>query len=191
MTTETKDVIEVINWCVTASILIATAVYIYLAPLKAVRLAQKLDQIKGREDAKRQLFYTLFSFRGLAINTDFVNGLNTIEIIFQDNKEIIDAWHKLRDAYNLRELADPGLTWDLLKTDLLSKMAVSLGYKNLNPIDIIFYYTPQGHAQQQKTASELQTASYNFHYYGTEVYKAMLAKMQADLGQGASEERQA
>jgi hypothetical protein len=190
MDASTKDTLEVAYWCFSTAVLIATIIFIYMAPLKAVRLSKSLENISGKENAKRRLFYTLFAYRGLTTEPEYINGLNTIDIIFQDEDKVISSWHKLRDSFRQKDLIDAVMVRELLKTDLLSNMAQSLGYAALNQIDVMNYYTPQIHGDQQQFQSNFEKASYNFHLYGSEVYRMLLDKEKITQEVQTQEEKQ-
>ena len=148
--------------------------FIYFAPIKAVKVAKKLENASGKEEAKRHLFFTLFAFRGNAMSQEFINALNTIDIIFQDTPQVTAAWHALRDSFFQSGLINPQLTRDLLKTDLLSKMGISLGYDALSQVDIATYYRPQGHLDDELLDKTLKGTAYQFFLIGHQLYELMI-----------------
>jgi hypothetical protein len=126
-------------------ILSITAFLAYYGPIRAVQVGRKLNDEQKKDDAKRHLFLTLFAQRGSPINKAFVDSLNQIDIVFSDTPAVLQAWASYYQSVNQRDLVDSEKTWQLLRTDLLSEMAVSLGYRQLKQTDILKHYIPEGH----------------------------------------------
>jgi hypothetical protein len=146
----TKDYFEIAYWIISLMILCATVYYIYYSPIKAVQIGRELNEEKNKLDAKRELFLMLFSLRGNPTNYNFVNGLNRIDIVFEDDADVLNSWNKLYDSLNQKDLTDPIGIWERNRTDLLSAMAISLGYNSLKQTDIQKNYTPQAHADNEQ-----------------------------------------
>jgi len=86
-----------------------------------------------------------------------VTSLNLIDVVFEDNRSVVDKWHEL-----YQELNHPSeqINWRQaghLRIELLSEMAVALGYRRLSQTDIDRFYSPQVHATQGQLNQELQT----------------------------------
>ena len=143
-----KDRLEIAFWVVSLLILCVTAYAVYFAPLKAVETGRKLNDEQNQLKVKSDLFLTLFSLRGTPIAYTFVNALNQIDIVFQDEPKVLLAWNKYYDSLHQQNLANQDDTWSLLRTELLSEMAYSLGYEKLKQTDILKNYFPEGHANQ-------------------------------------------
>jgi hypothetical protein len=167
----TKDMIEVGYWFVSLIILGFTVYWIKISPIKAVQTGRKLDDEQNKYNAKRDLFLTLFSLRGNPTHYDFVNGLNQIDIVFQDEEKVLVSWEKLYESLNNKNLANPLQTWDLLRTELLSEMAQSLGYQKLKQTSIQRNYSPQAHADQSDENWNHQQAAKTFFETGTQMHK--------------------
>ena len=144
----TKDYFEIIFLGVNLLILLINVFVIRKSPIDAVKIGRKLNDQQNKDNAKRNLFLTLFSFRGIPVHPDFVNALNKIEIVFNDTPVVLEAWHKLYDSYNNTSLVDQETTWRLIRFELLSKISLSLGYTDLKQYDMEKNYFPQGHANQ-------------------------------------------
>lgn len=167
----TKDIFEVGYWIVSLIILGFTVYWIKISPIKAVQTGRKLDDEQNKYNAKRDLFLTLFSLRGNPTHYDFVNGLNQIDIVFQDEEKVLVSWEKLYESLNNKNLANPLQTWDLLRTELLSEMAQSLGYQKLKHTSIQRNYSPQAHVDQSDENWNHQQAAKTFFQTGTQMHK--------------------
>lgn len=171
-----KDFLEIGYWVISVGILSATVYYIATGPINAVKIGRKLNIEQQKDNAKRNLFLTLFALRGSPLNYDFVNGLNQIDVVFESDSQVLDAWHKhLNDLHN-KGLNDPQRVWEIGRIELLSKMANSLGYGSLNQTDIMQHYYPVGHGDKSKFDFDLQYAATKFFESGHLVYKVMLEK---------------
>ena len=169
-----NDTFEMIYWTASIVILCATIYVIYYGPIKAVKVGRDLTDQQNKALAKTQLFLTLFYYRGTPIHQTFVNGLNQIDVVFNDTPLVISAWHKYYEALHHTDLVDKDGVWSNLRTELLSQMAISLGYGALSQVDIIKHYYPEGHDYQSRTAWDRQLTMDEFYRNANEVYKRML-----------------
>lgn len=167
----TKDYFEIAYWVVSLILLCVTAWAVYYAPLKAVEVGRKLNDEQNQLKAKTDLFLNLFSLRGNPMSYTFVNALNQIDIVFQDSPNVLNAWQKLYDSLNQKNLINSVETWNLLRTDLLSQMAQSLGYNKLKQTDIQKNYSPQGHADESYENWNHRQASKDFYESGAAMHK--------------------
>lgn len=166
-----KDYFEIAYWVVSLGILGLTVYWIAISPLKAVETGRKLDNEQNKYNAKRDLFLTLFSLRGNPTHYDFVNGLNQIDIVFQDEEKVLVAWEKLYESLGNTNLTNAVQTWDLLRTELLSEMAQSLGYQKLKQTSIQRNYSPQAHANQDNENWSYHQTAKTYFETGAEMHK--------------------
>ena len=69
-----------------------------------------------------------------------VDALNLIDVVFQDDKKVRQAW---KDYHNsLNSLSPDFPNNNSFALDLLSEMALSLGYKELKQTEIDRFYEP-------------------------------------------------
>ena len=122
-----QNVFQIIYWCASVLILCIT---LWFGPMNAVRIGRRLNNEQQKDNAKRNLFLTLFSLRGSPVNYDFVKCLNQIDIVFEDCQPVLDSWHTYLTALGIKDTEN---TWDLLRTNLLSAMAIHLGYTRTRP----------------------------------------------------------
>jgi len=174
MEASTRDTIEVIYWVVSVLILIATVYVIYKGPIDAVRIGRDLNDQQLQDSSKRSLFLRLFAYRGSPVHYEFVNALNQIDLVFHDNPTVIQAWHKYYEALHHQDLVNKDEVWTNLRVELLSQMAISLGYPRLSQVDITKHYYPQGHEFQNRTEFEHKQAAYEYHKTGTDAYKLII-----------------
>lgn len=97
---------------------------------------------KSKKDAKMTLFLKLMATRkSNPISKEWVDSLNQIDVVFQDNPKVRAAWRQFFDALHPRSAHfDSQNSFHL---DLLSEMANDLGYKDLKQTEIDRYYNPQ------------------------------------------------
>lgn len=109
---------------------------------------------KAKDDAKRSLFFTLMANRKVSPpNKEWVDALNTIDIVFQDNKKVRKAWREYYDS--LDERSQYNSDSNSFKLDLLSEMANALGYKDLKQTEIDRFYSPKYFTNVQNSQNAL------------------------------------
>ena len=75
------------------------------------------------------------------ITKEWVDALNTIDVVFQDNHKVRHAWREYLDSLN--EKSPHFQSNNAFLLDLLSEMAMALGYKNLKQTEIDRFYSPK------------------------------------------------
>ncbi len=102
----------------------------------------KYQNRKAKRDAQLHLFLKLMANRkATPITKEWVDALNTIDVVFQDNHKVRHAWREYYDSLNVQSPHFQQNNAFLL--DLLSEMAVALGYKNLKQTEIDRFYSPK------------------------------------------------
>lgn len=157
-----KDWIFIFIAFINFIILVINIWVIRKSPIDAVKVGRDLNTEQQKDNAKRYLFLTLFSLRGDPLNYEFVKGLNQIEIVFEDENKVLVAWKVLRDSLN-SQLVNPDKTWALLRTNLLSDMAISLGYNRINQTDFLENYYPEGHHSELQIQSQFLADQHNYY----------------------------
>jgi len=174
MTPDTKDTYEVIYWAAYLALVAFTAYYVKNAPINAVEAGRKLNAEQNRDSAMRNLFLTLYSYRGLPTHPYFVDGLNRIDILFHDNHKVITAWKTLHNAMSLpegvTETAQLRDEWKLLRATLLDEMGTVLGYTGLKQVDMLKYYFPQKHADYENFEYNRHEAEFLYHRTAIDFY---------------------
>ena len=119
-------------------------------------LWQKISEEKHR---KRNIFETLMSYRYDICDEKNVAVLNKIDVVFQRNKNVINAYKEFKaEADNAALNIDkPNQIFDK-HLKILEEMAKSLGYKNINWEVIKAYYLPQGLSSKLQEETMLRKA---------------------------------
>lgn len=121
-------------------------------PIIVWLLGIKYQDRKSKRDAQLSLFLTLMANRQTnPISREWVDALNSIDVVFQDNIKVRKAWREYLDSLNQKSAHFENA--NSYKLDLLSEMAESLGYKHLRQTEIDRFYIPvyfgSQHSQQE------------------------------------------
>lgn len=173
----TKENWDILFGIVNILILVVTAYFMYRSlrsPVDAVKVGRKLNQEEQKDNAKRNLFLSLFSLRGNPVHHDFVRGLNQIEVVFEDVPKVIDAWRKHFASLGNKNQANRENNWQIERAALLSEMAVHLGYSNIPHGELLRDYYPEGHENQLLDDLAHRKASLDYFQMGAAVYQKML-----------------
>ena len=180
---DVKDKFEIFYWIISLLSLIATIFAIYFSPIKATKIGRELNEQQNHLTAKMQLFLELFALRGEPVNYRFVEGLNKIIIVFNDDEKVLKAWKNYFNSLcKINTYTVTSTEIESLKTTLLYEMANSLGYKNLQQLDILNdYYKPIAHGDFVNSENEMKRVQYDFFTKSSalndilvEVYKQQL-----------------
>lgn len=121
---------------------IGQIVAVAIIPIIVWFVGIKYQDRKARKDAQLRLFLTLMADRqSNPITKEWVDALNTIDVVFQDNQKVRNAWRDYLDSLN--EKSPHFETSNSFRLDLLSEMAMALGYKNLKQTEIDRFYSPK------------------------------------------------
>lgn len=112
---------------------------IVAGPLTAMIVSLIINWISRRKQEKHRqkinLFLTLMALRKTPPFPDeFVSSLNTIDVVFHDNKKIIEAKDKLLESQETKPFQYENYSKRLL--NLLDAMSKLLGYKEIKPSDM-------------------------------------------------------
>ena len=121
---------------------IAQIIAVAVVPIIVWFLGIKYQDRKAKKNAQMNVFLTLMANRKAnPISKEWVDSLNIIDVVFQDNKKVRQAWKEYFDSLNNKS---PHFeTNNSYMLDLLSEMALSLGYKDLKQTEIDAFYNPQ------------------------------------------------
>lgn len=135
---------------------ICQIVAVTFIPVVVFVLGNLWQRKKTKEDAKMSLFLTLMANRkSVVITKEWVDSLNQIDVVFQDNRNVRKAWREYFDS--LDEKSQYNKDRESFLLDLLSEMANSLGYKDLKQTEIARFYNPQAFSNQQQTVGLLNS----------------------------------
>jgi hypothetical protein len=136
---------------------LGTTIALILGPVIAVIMTLWYQARSEKQTAKQRLFAVLMANRSPnPPTTDWVNGLNLIDVVFQDDRTVVGKWHELYDAMNHPPLQINTQRMGHLRIELLSEMAVSLGYGRLSQTDIDRFYKPQSMGDEATAQKELR-----------------------------------
>ena len=127
---------------------IVQIVAVAIVPIIVWFIGVKYQDRKAKKDAQQRLFLTLMANRQkYPISQEWVDALNCIDVVFQDNIKVRNAWREYLDSLNKKSAHfDNQNTY---KLDLLSEIAESLGYKQLKQTEIDRFYSPVYFGSQQ------------------------------------------
>lgn len=121
---------------------IGQIIAVAIIPIIVWFIGVKYQNRKAKKDAQMSLFLTLMANRkSNPITKEWVDALNTIDVVFQENNGVRHAWREYLDSLNEKSPHFQNNNAFLL--DLLSEMAMSLGYKNLKQTEIDRFYSPK------------------------------------------------
>lgn len=121
---------------------------ILLSPVIAVTITLLHADIKEKRRQKMNLFLTLIATRQtFPIPTKFVDSLNMIDVVFYNNKKVIDSWKAVFASLHTDPMQVSVYNRKLL--DLLDAMAKSLGYNNIKQTDFDSFYSPNLYLDQR------------------------------------------
>lgn len=139
---------------------IINIVALFLAPIIAVVVGQYLQNRAKKRDDKMNIFKTLMTNRIFSWTPESVYALNSIDIVFADNKKVCKQWKEFYDSLCVGNADNASLKKiEKEKYKLLEVMANSLGYKGKITWEIIQNpYIPQGMSnsmQQQQNFRDM------------------------------------
>lgn len=140
---------------------ILTIIAIITGPLFALWLQRWTEDRRERRKQRLWVFRTLMMYRATALNPNYVQALNLIDVTFNEaspkEKEVRRAWKVLIDHLSTDQTTIParektqGLT-----ADLLIAMGRSLGY-DFDEVQLKRQsYRPVAHAQIEEEQAELR-----------------------------------
>lgn len=150
---------------------IITIIALFSGPIAAVLITLWHQDRKQKIDANKRVFLTLMAHRkALPPNPEWVNALNLIDVIFHDCPQIVALWHEyfalLCQIHNWEESTQQR---EHKYLELLSAMAQSLGYRDIQQTDMDKFYSPKGQADlvqlQLKIYQELSRVLENTEHF--------------------------
>ena len=139
----------------------ASILAIFKAPILALKIQKDREEKTSKRDRQLALFRTLMTYRATPLNVHFVQGLNSIDIEFDEDtardRKVRGAWTVLLDHFtNDRNQPDFGARTQDLIIKLLSEMSGALGYT----FDEVYIrrhsYYPIAHGSIEEEQNELR-----------------------------------
>lgn len=120
---------------------IVQVISVAIIPIIVWFIGVKYQDRKTKKDAQLELFLTLMANRQKnPISQEWVDALNSIDVVFQENQKVRLAWRDYLDSLNQKSAHFDNQ--NSYKLDLLSEMAEALGYKQLKQTEIDRFYSP-------------------------------------------------
>ena len=118
---------------------IGQIIAVAIIPIIVWVLGIKYQDRRTKKDAQLNLFLTLMANRkSNPITKEWIDALNTIDVVFQDNIKVRHAWREYLDSLNNKS---PHFeTSNSFLLDLLSEMSMAVGYGNLKQTEIDRFY---------------------------------------------------
>ncbi len=130
-----------------------TAIAIIIGPIAAVIITLFYQRHKEKQDAKNRAFLLLMAHRkSIPPNYAMVEVLNTLDVVFSKNRNIVDLWHKYYALLSQPSSQERDHTW----LELLSAIAKDLNYPSLSQVDLDKFYNPQYFGEQIEFQSQIQ-----------------------------------
>lgn len=134
-----------------------------IIPIIAVLIGQHLQNRAEKRKDRMEIFKALMVSRAFGWTDESVRALNTIEIVFSDNKAVCQQWKVYYDKLCIEKPTETDLKKIKIERDkLIEIIAKSLGYKNKITWETIQNpYIPQGmidsiERQQKQQSSQLE-----------------------------------
>lgn len=149
----TNEAMQIMQMQIAKMQLYITAIAIFIGPTVGVVLTFWIQKRKERNQEKHRLFVALMGNRkSYQIPEEIVKALNTIDIIFSDNNDVLRLWHHYYSLLSHAPSEERNHTW----IELLAAMARALGYKKIKETDLDKFYVPQGHVDQLEFQKDVQ-----------------------------------
>src|ERR1051325_3654112 len=133
-----------------------TLIALLLGPLLAVWWTLWYQARMERRNIKFRHFITLMGHRkSIPISPDWALALNLIDVVYADDPRIVAKWHALYEVLCTKPLDETKFQHASL--ELMSAIARSLGFSELEQTDIDKFYVPDQHAAQASRNFEVQT----------------------------------
>lgn len=139
---------------------VISIIAVILAPIIAVWIGQLLQERAQKRQDKMQLFKTLMAGRAYNWTYEAVVALNIIEVVFADDKSVVNQWRDYYDKLCVDNPTDADLKKIKdAKNKLLETMANSLGYKEQIRWDTIENpYIPKGMIEEMSIRQHMQNS---------------------------------
>ncbi|MCE5236698.1 MAG: hypothetical protein LLF87_11700 [Eubacteriales bacterium] len=126
--------------------IITTVISILLSGVLATGITILYQKRAFKHAEKVKIFETVMSYRYRYYCEENVRALNTIDVVFHNNREVRAAWKAFLDETDKVPVVDQNIMDKLVK--LLEEMARAVGYKKINWDNIKKYYYPNGLSNQ-------------------------------------------
>lgn len=140
--------------------IIVTILSFLLSGILATLITIFYQNYADEKAAKRKIFETAVSSRYCIVEEENVKALNSIDVIFHNNKNVRQSWKAFIDEADKQPPNPQNINDKYMK--LLEEMAIVCGYKNIKWDDLRRHYYPTGLSRQkvdEETLRNLQIKS--------------------------------
>ena len=120
----------------------ATVISVLLSGILATLITIFNQKYSSEKEAKRNIFETAVSYRYRIHEELNVRALNSIDVIFHNNRNVRMAWKAYMEEAERTESSLEAINDKYIK--LLEEMALACGYKNIKWDDLKKHYLPNG-----------------------------------------------
>ena len=144
----TSDEISIIS-------IIVNGFAVLVSPIIAVVISMQINKRNQRQQDRINIFKTLMTTRNRS-TIDYVNSINSIDIIFYKNKKVLNALKELREVY--RAPSPPSNNKDIENKQLrlIEEVGKCLKFKDINWEKISNPYYPDWLFIDDKEATEFK-----------------------------------
>jgi hypothetical protein len=136
---------------------VVTVIALIAGPVIAVIVTLWYQKRSEKRAAKERLFSVLMAHRrSNPPNLEWVQALNLIDVVFQDKTSVVNKWRELYDLLNQPPERINWIQVGHVRIELLSEIAIALGYRRLKQTDIDRYYAPQVLTDQATMQGDMQ-----------------------------------
>lgn len=156
-----------------------------LVPIIAVLIGQYLQDRSKKREAKMQIFKVLMASRAIGWTNASVEALNIIDIVFADDKKVIEQWKNYYDKLCITNPTEnDSKKIGNSRDKLLEAIAISLGYKDKITWETIQSpYIPRGLVEAMEKQQQYQDAQTNI----LEIANAVMKKATGENHNGKDE----
>lgn len=168
---------------------ILNLIAIIVIPIVAVLIGQWLQTRSEKRKDKMQIFKALMTARIYGWTVESVHALNVIDIVFADDRKVINAWKNLHEKYIVKDPTDAQLEQIKKAQDkLLEEISNSLGYKNKITWETIQTpYIPDGMINAMNRQQAIQSGQEKLAT-AMDLFMQMVGQNASSQAQGANQE---
>lgn len=125
-----------------------------VSPFLAVWAQRKIELARAMRGRKQTLFESLMAVRGETLSIDYKRAVNQIDIVYHQDKAVLNAWHNLFDSFHEEAKNEAeGKALIEKRSELLKKLLLEMsevcGYDFDDRTIAKGYYSPMAHALQE------------------------------------------
>lgn len=172
------------------NILILEASKILIGAIIGTIVTSFYKDFKDKKDQQKELFIRMVKAKSyIQIPQMLINDMNIIEIIFRNNKKVLD---KYRDYYEILCLPENQIDIDNqmgVYLDLLREIGNVVGYKHLDNKTLISRYIPNAAIDDHYATNEFNKELLSYLKSGNELYQILAENARKNDGNNSNVEK--